>query len=158
MKIIFEMWNFSRNYILEKLYNKKQELHNQLKTETNQKPPYVFARVSLLWTIPIRSCRVAWISRPALLGQLDDHGSQLWWVSADGRVSNGWSNGADTQHQGAAITVGGRKALVSQARLRVRTFMVGWICRRAPMVLKKRSEFLLESHDMHDIFVMLGAF
>lgn len=127
------------------LQHKKQELHNKLKLETNQKPPYMFTSRIHLWTIAIRSHRAGWTSCPALLGELDDHGSQLWRVSADGGISDGWSNGANTQHQVAAITVGGRKALVSQAWLRARTFTVGRICSRTSVVLTKRRYLTLAS-------------
>lgn len=61
-----------------------------------------------LWTIPC----------PTLLGQIHNHGSQLRWVSADGRIRNGWSNCADTKHQLAAVALRGQTTWGTQTRLR----------------------------------------
>lgn len=85
-----------------------------------------------------RPCRLRSVPPSAPLGQLHDHGGQLGWVSADGRVSNGWSNGANTQHQTAAVIVGGHAALVSQACLRALTVVRQ--CSSNSTVLKRRKK------------------
>lgn len=77
------------------------------------------------------------IPRPTPLGQLHDHGSQLWWVSANGSISDGWSNRADTQHQMAAINFGGHRTLVNQAWLGARALTVVGQCSSNSMVLKR---------------------
>lgn len=130
-------------------YNVSKQWHNQLKQ--TKKPPYMFSWVWLLRAI--RSCRLGSMSCPALLGQLYDHGSQLGWVSADGCISNGWSNGANAQHQRAAIIIRRRKALVAHAWLRARAPIVDRRCRSIHMVLKKTRDFMLESHKPYVLFL-----
>lgn len=124
--------------------------------DPNKKPSYMFSQVWLLRAMnsrSIRSCRLGSMSCPALLGQLYDHGSQLWWVSAYGCISNSWSNGANTQHQRAAIIIRGCKALVAHTWLRARTPILDRRCRSIHMVLKKTSDFMLESHRLYVLFL-----
>ncbi len=113
-----------------------------------KKKPYMFSWVWFLWAVDSRS-----IPRPTPLGQLHDHGSQLRWVSADGRISNGWSNSADTQYQMAAVIVGGHAALVTQAWLGTRALTVVRQRSSNSMVLKRRSDFMLESHTSVDVIL-----
>ena len=92
----------------------------------------MFNRVWFLCVVDSRS-----IPRPTPLRQLHDHGSQLWWVSANGSISDGWSNRADTQHKMAAIIFGGHTTLVNQVWLRARALTVVGQCSSNSMVLKR---------------------
>lgn len=97
-----------------------------------------------------RFCRLCTIPRPTLLGQLHDHGSQLWWVVTDGCIRNGWSNCTDTKHQWTAVIVRERIALISQAWIRTGAITAVWMCSSNAIFLKRK--VILCHKTVHVIF------
>lgn len=97
-----------------------------------------------------RFCRLCTIPRPTLLGQLHDHGSQLWWVVTDGCIRNGWSNCTDTKHQWTAVIVRERIALISQVWIRTGAITAVWMCSSNAIFLKRK--VILCHKTVHVIF------
>lgn len=97
-----------------------------------------------------RFCRLCTIPRPTLLGQLHDHGSQLWWVITDGCIRNCWSNCTDTKHQWTAVIVRERIALISQAWIRTGAITAVWMCSSNVIFLKMK--VILCHKTVHVIF------